>query len=103
MSHEAQDVASGRLARIAAILAGSTAVVLVVCFFLWRMWVTTPVPARRPAGPNLQAQPRRDLELFRRGQRNADQWGWVDREHGIARIPVERAMQLMAKDGSRKP
>jgi len=103
MSHEAQDLASGRLARIAAILAGSTALVLVVCFFLWRTWVTAPVPAHRPGAPSLQAQPRRDLERFRREQRNADQWGWVDREHGIARIPVERAMQLMAKDGRRTP
>lgn len=103
MSHEPQHLASGRLARLAAILAGSAATVLVICFFLWRAWATVPEPAPRPVEPRLQAEPGRDLERFRRGQRNADQWAWVDREHGIARIPVERAMQLMAKDGKREP
>ena len=45
MSHEPQDLASGRLARLAAILAGSTVAVLVLCFVLWRAWVTAPEPA----------------------------------------------------------
>lgn len=103
MRHEPQALASGRLARLAAILAGSTAAVLVLCFVLWRAWVTPPEPAHRPGEPNLQAEPRRDLEMFRRRQRNTDEWGWVDRQHGIARIPVARAMQLMAEDGKRKP
>jgi hypothetical protein len=102
MSHESQNLAVHRLRRLALLLAGSTVVVLVTCFFLWRGWVTAPVPSHRPDEPRLQAEPRRDLDLFRRRQRNADQWGWVDREHGIARIPVERAMRLMAKEGGRK-
>lgn len=102
MSHEAQNLASGRLARLAAILAGSTVAVLVICFVLWRAWISVSAPAPRPDEPRLQAEPRRDLEQFRRRQRNEDRWGWVDREHGIARIPVERAMQLMAKEGRRE-
>jgi len=103
MSHEPQQLASGRLARLAGILAGSAVLVLVACFVLWRAWVTAPPPASRPGEPELQAQPRRDLETFRRHQRNANEWGWVDREHGIARIPVERAMQLMTKPQERRP
>jgi len=103
MSHEPQELASRRLARLAGILAGSTVFVLVACFFLWRSWVTAPLPAPRPGEPKLQPEPRRDLEMFRRRQRHADEWGWVDREHGIARIPVERAMQLMARQQERKP
>ncbi|MGE7138288.1 hypothetical protein ACQKIE_11720 [Luteibacter sp. NPDC031894] len=98
MSHEAQGLGSRGLVRLAAILVGSAAFVLVACYFLWRSWVTVPRPAPRPEQPALQSEPRRDLDMFRRRQRNADQWGWVDREHGIARIPVERAMQLMAKE-----
>ena len=103
MSHEPQQLASHRLAGLAGILAGSTVLVLFACFFLWREWVTPPLPAHEPAEPKLQAEPRRDLEMLHRRQRNANEWGWVDREHGIARIPVERAMQLMAKQHERQP
>jgi hypothetical protein len=32
-------------------------------------------------------------------QRTAlDRWGWIDRDAGVARIPVERAMDLVAAD-----
>ncbi|HEY4294230.1 hypothetical protein [Luteibacter sp.] len=103
MTHEPQGLATRRLASLAALLAGSTMVVLVACFFLWRGWVTAPVPSPRAGEPKLQPEPRRDMEMFRRRQRNANEWGWVDRERGVARIPVERAMRLMAKEGDRKP
>lgn len=103
MNHEPQGLATRRLARLAALLAGSTVAVMVACFFLWRGWVTAPVPSPRPGEPKLQTEPRRDLEMFRRRERNANEWGWVDREHGIARIPIERAMRLMADEGKREP
>jgi hypothetical protein len=41
----------------------------------------------------------RGLDL-RRDQRAAlDHYGWVDRDAGLARIPVERAIDLVAADG----
>ena len=51
------------------------------------------------AGPvALQPDPAHDIAAFRAQKR---QWlgtyGWVDREHGIARIPIERAMALLAR------
>jgi len=30
-------------------------------------------------------------------------YGWVDREAGRARIPIERAMELLARDGELGP
>lgn len=98
MSHQRQDLDTRRIAWSGATLLAALLVVLVVCFVLWRSWVP-PVPenVHRPPEPRLQPDPTRDLAAYRHAQRNADYWGWVDREHGIARIPVERAMELMAK------
>jgi hypothetical protein len=45
--------------------------------------------ARR--GPDLEARQRRELE----------RWGWVDRNDGIAVIPIDRAMDIVAARGSR--
>jgi hypothetical protein len=57
-------------------------------------------PGKPPpiAGPvTLQPDPEQDIRQFRtEKQRLLEAYGWVDREHGIARIPIERAMQLLA-------
>jgi hypothetical protein len=51
-------------------------------------------------GPQLQADPalelreHRALEASRTGE-----YGWVDREAGVVRIPVERAMELLIERG----
>jgi hypothetical protein len=31
-----------------------------------------------------------------------DSYGWVDRERGVARVPIERAMQIKAADDAAK-
>jgi hypothetical protein len=41
-----------------------------------------------PFGLRLAAERRRFLET----------WGWVDEERGLVRIPVERAMELLAEE-----
>jgi hypothetical protein len=53
------------------------------------------VPA---AGPALQIAPPRDLEALRaREERLLHGAEWIDRNVGIARIPIEQAMSLLAK------
>jgi hypothetical protein len=37
-----------------------------------------------------------DLQSERRGL--LEQWSWIDRDAGLARIPIERAMDLVAAD-----
>jgi hypothetical protein len=57
-------------------------------------------PRQLPREPRLQTDPHRDLrELV--GAENAvlESYGWVDREAGIARIPISRAMELLAERG----
>jgi hypothetical protein len=42
--------------------------------------------------------PARGLDFARDQRATLDRWAWVDRDAGIATIPVERAMDLVAAD-----
>jgi len=50
--------------------------------------------------PKLQPDPVADLNKFR-GQEEQllNSYGWVDQRAGVVRIPIERAMQIMAEKG----
>lgn len=75
--------------------------VVVLSYLLWRFWLapeSTPNPGIVPPAPRLQAHPGADLMVERAGQEaRLDGFAWVDREAGIARIPIERAMQLLVE------
>ena len=50
--------------------------------------------------PRLQAEPAEDLATYlAREKGTLDSYAWVDEEAGIARIPIEQAMQLLAERG----
>ena len=50
----------------------------------------------KPPEPRLQIDPQADLEdMQRRENQILGSYGWVDRNNGIARVPIERAMQLV--------
>jgi hypothetical protein len=54
--------------------------------------VNTPPPAVQP---RLQISPQGDLEELRRQEQEIlSTYGWIDRDNGMARIPVDRAMQV---------
>jgi hypothetical protein len=49
-----------------------------------------------PPEPRLQLSPPQDLESFRNSQKeNLDNYGWVNPEKGIVRIPIDQAMKLV--------
>jgi len=51
--------------------------------------------------PRLQPSPRLQMdELRRRDQQRLETYGWVDREDGIVRIPIERAIDLVSEPGA---
>ena len=51
-----------------------------------------------PPNPHLQINPKQDLsEKFLKERQHLNAYGWVDRERGIAHIPIDRAMELMLK------
>lgn len=49
----------------------------------------------RPPEPRLQTDPRRELaELHAREDEILKSYAWIDRERGIVRVPIDRAMEL---------
>jgi hypothetical protein len=61
----------------------------------FRVTVEHPFPK-----PELQKNPQADLQDFERDQRaTLSNYDWVDQPNGIARIPIEQAMQMIAARG----
>jgi hypothetical protein len=56
-----------------------------------------------PPGPRLQPAPPRDMdELRARDHDTLSSYGWVDPARGIARIPVDRAITILAEKEGHK-
>lgn len=54
----------------------------------------------KPPAPMLQLNPAADLQKFRTQEKmQLDSYGWIDRAHSIARIPIAQAMQDVAARG----
>lgn len=110
-SYEHSDVAIRPLLLFLATLAVSLLVVSGIVAWLFSFFedqslVNDPAPAPlaqssspTPA-PLLQVVPRQDLESFRRRELellSATQW--LDRDRGIARIPIDEALSITAENG----
>ncbi|MEO7133853.1 MAG: hypothetical protein ABI024_06490 [Vicinamibacterales bacterium] len=55
---------------------------------------------KEPPPPNLQKQPFKDIYLLRQSEAaKLSSYGWVDKEGGIARLPIDRAMEVMLEKG----
>jgi hypothetical protein len=53
-----------------------------------------------PPEPRLQAVPRLDLKSLREGEEKVlTSYAWIDPNRGIARIPIEEAIKIVAKRG----
>jgi hypothetical protein len=88
-----------------AIIGGGIAFALLSSYGAYRAMGPQPTP--RPvtvAAPALQPSPQVDREAYFRAK---EQWlhsyGWVDRGHGVAHIPVEQAMRMLAEKQEGKP
>ena len=58
------------------------------------------VPRKEPPGPNLQKQPFKDIYTLRQGENEKlSSYGWVDKDGGVTRIPIDRAMDVMLQKG----
>ncbi|MCC6363492.1 MAG: hypothetical protein IT165_08190 [Bryobacterales bacterium] len=55
---------------------------------------------RLPPPPRLQAFPAKDLAAFQAQQMSrVENYGWVDKQAGVAHVPVEKAMEMLLKSG----
>lgn len=114
--HERSDVTIGPLIAVAVVLTIGTAVVFVVLTFVMFVFerseqrTDAPMPSiveppAPPAGPPLQPTfdhhptlPSEDVvAMNRREAEILGSTGWVDRDRGIARIPIDEAMKLLAQ------
>jgi hypothetical protein len=71
---------------------------------LWRLPDTRDDVFRRPTiappPPQLQINPRQDLHAYLSKQHELlHSYGWIDRSHGIARVPIEVAIEQLAEHG----
>jgi hypothetical protein len=59
-----------------------------------------PAESQVPPEPRLLVKEHQDLVDVRKEEADLlDTYGWVDKERGIVRIPIARAMELVAKEG----
>jgi len=57
-----------------------------------------------PPPPRVQYDPPAELARYRSAQNTLlSQYQWVDRKHGIVRIPIERAMDLYLREHGANP
>jgi len=62
------------------------------------MWATGCAGGRQPERDTSAEPPASDVDarqLREQELQMLDSYGWVDRDNGVARIPIDRAMRLM--------
>ena len=96
--------------------AGLVAVAIVVHVLVWVLYrffeaqASRPTPveyplaaqqeSRLPPEPRLQTNPREDLRLLRDAEAETlSSYGWVDRNAGVVRIPIDDAIRLTLQRG----
>ena len=111
--HEPSDVNIRAILSFGAALIVLAAVVHLLIYVLFgyfssREGVTVPAEFplaaaqghREPPEPRLQTDPRQDLaDLRAKEQELLDSYGWVDKNAGIVRIPIDAAMKLTLERG----
>ncbi len=109
--HELKDFRPKTIVLFAIALSAVILVVLLVSYaLLWRFAdiqarsQTPPSPlasTRPPApGPRLQVNPAKDIQEMRAAEdATLDSYGWVNPKAGTVRIPIDRAIDLLAQRG----
>jgi len=108
--HETRDTNIRSLVIFGIGLFVSLVIVLVVSAKLFRYFATvqslgppaSPFANARvlPPAPRLQVGPHLDLQHYKQSQQELlNSYGWVDKNAGIVRIPIGRAMDLLLRQG----
>lgn len=109
--HERRDISIRGIVIFGGILAGSTAIVLLLIAWMFHFFTglerkshVPPSPLavtrRPPPEPRLQVSPSDDLKTMQAAEdAQLNNYAWVNRQTGIVRIPVGRAIELLAERG----
>jgi hypothetical protein len=114
-AREGADLHIRNVVKVAALLAGTlvTSILILVLFFRHleklypnRSSEAAPVvtESELPPLPRLQTNPLRDLKAVRAVEdSHLDHYAWIDQGHGVAQIPIDRAMVLWTKSYTANP
>lgn len=97
---EPDALASRKLMTVTIVSVITMAVALVTAALLLERWAGQERRLSASSGPleqSLIIDTRRGLDLKRDQKASLARWGWVDRDAGIARIPIERAIDLVVE------
>ncbi|MCI0694884.1 hypothetical protein L0337_23110 [candidate division KSB1 bacterium] len=109
--HEESDANVSAVTKFGIGLAIISAVVLVLMVWLQNFFNeqtkrATPPPSplmaerQLPPGPRLQVAPAKDLDEVRAAEDSVlNSYGWVVRDGGVVRIPIDRAIELVVQRG----
>jgi hypothetical protein len=108
LGHETTDINVWAVAKFAIALVIVTIISLVLLFGLMKYFesryhpelATVEDPTKLFPEPRLQRTPVVDLREFRsQEQKVLDTYGWIDQPKGIVRIPIDRAIDVLAARG----
>ena len=109
--HETRDVDIRRVLLTGTGILGLIAVALLVsaiALYAWRLFSPAPgarpetftEPRSLPPEPRLQNDPHADLVRLRASEDSVLlSYGWINRDSGVVRIPVARAMEILIERG----
>ncbi len=108
LGYETEDISAKLVARILAVFAGTAIVSIAILFLMIHFFrnadradhlALTPQQSAEvvPPGPHLQRAPYQDLHDEQGAEEGKIQaYSWVGQDHRLARIPIDRAMALVA-------
>ena len=108
-AHEGADLHIRNVVKVAALLGFILVLTILILTLFFQLMERThpgrsseaaPVVAESelPPAPRLQTNPLHDLQAVRAVEdSHLDRYAWIDQGHGVAQIPIDRAMVLWTK------
>jgi len=103
--HEETDVNPWAVGKFAIALAVVCVLSLALLFGLFRYFLSqeggkADEAIKLPVQPRLETTPALDLKAIRDAEDQAlNSYGWVDQQKGVVRVPIDRAIDLLAQRG----
>lgn len=108
--HETQDISLSGVARVTLALIVALVVIHLLLIAMYHDFDrrrslagrdTPPIESGIETAPRLETDPDADLRALRAREEDILRtYGWIDRGRGVVRVPIERAMEWVAKPGN---